>query len=248
MRDVLLILVHVAVLVAKLCRPGGVRAVMSENLLLKHQLIVVGRSRQRAPNLGVSDRLLFGFLSLFLTPGRIRKVAVCVRPSTLLAFHQALVRRKYRRLFSSAGPSKKPGPTGPSEALIRAIVELKTRNPRFGCPRIARIISRTFEVEIDKNVVHRVLAKYYRPPPGGDGPSWLSFIGHSIDSLWSVDLFRCESVVLKSYWLLVVMDQFTRRLIGFGVHRGGGRWAWSVTDVQRRGACSWRTAAAQYRP
>jgi transposase InsO family protein len=35
-----------------------------------------------------------------------------------------------------------------------------------------------------------------------------------------VDLFRCESIVLRSYWLLVVMDQFTRRLVGFGVHRG----------------------------
>ena len=57
---------------------------------------------------------------------------------------------------------KKPGPKGPNEALIRAIVELKSRNPRFGCPRMARIISRTFEVDIDKNVVYRVLSKHYR--------------------------------------------------------------------------------------
>jgi transposase InsO family protein len=48
----------------------------------------------------------------------------------------------------------------------------------------------------------------------------LSFIGHTADSLWSVDLFRCESIVLHSYWVLVVMDQFTRRLVGFGVHGG----------------------------
>ena len=31
---------------------------------------------------------------------------------------------------------------------------------------------------------------------------------------------RCESIVLQSDWVLVVMDQFTRRLVGFGVHRG----------------------------
>ena len=104
--------------------------------------------------------------------------------------------------------------------LIRAIVELKSRNPRFGCPRIARIISQTFGVDIDKNVVHRVLAKRSRPAPGGTGPSWLSFVGHTTDSLWSVDLLRCASIVLQSYWVLVVMDQFTRRLVGFGVHRG----------------------------
>jgi transposase InsO family protein len=33
-----------------------------------------------------------------------------------------------------------------------------------------------------------------------------------------VDLFRCESILLKSHWVLVVMDQYTRRIIGFAVH------------------------------
>src|SRR5712692_1508545 len=220
MKDVLLTLLHLAVMTAKLCGPGGVRAVIAENLLLKQQLIVLRRARHRAPNLTLSDRLICGFGSLFLSPGRITRVAIGVRPSTLLALHQALVRRKYRRLFSSSPCPKKPGPKGPSEALIQAIVGLKSRNPRFGCPRIARIISHTFGVDIDKNVVHRVLSKHYRHAPGGTGPSWLSFIGHTTNSLWSVDLFRCESIVLRSYWVLVVMDQFTRRLVGVGVHRG----------------------------
>ena len=85
---------------------------------------------------------------------------------------------------------------------------------------MARIISQTFGVDIDKNVVHRVLSTHYRPPPGGSGPSWLSFIGHTTDSLWSVDLCRCESIVLQSYWVLVVMDPFTRRIVGLGVHCG----------------------------
>src|SRR5262249_53038103 len=220
MRNVLLTLLHLAVVAARLCGPGGVRAVIAENLLLKQQLIVLRRARRRAPNLTWSVRLLCGFESLFLNPARIRKLAIALRPSTLLAFHQALVRRKYRLLFSSRPCPRKPGPKGPNEALIRAIVELKSRNPRFGCPRIANIISQTFGIDIDKNVVHRVLAKHYRPAPDGTGPSWLSFIGHSTDSLWSVDLFRCESVVLRSYWVLVVMDQFTRRLVGFSVRCG----------------------------
>jgi putative transposase len=220
MTNLLLTLLHLAVMTAKLCGPGGVRAVIAENLLLKQQLIVLRRARQRAPNLTLSDRLFCGFGALFLSQGRIRKVAIAVRPSTLLGFHQALVRRKYQRLFSSSPGPRKPGPKGPDQALIQAIVELKARNPRFGCPRIARIISQTFGVDLDKNVVHRVLAKHYHPAPGGKGPSWLSFIGHTTDSLWSVDLFRCESIVLRSYWVLVVMDQFTRTLVGVGVHRG----------------------------
>ena len=144
MKDLLLTLLHWPVMTATLCGPGGVRAVIAENLLLKQQLVVLRRPRRWAPRLTASDRLLFGFGSLFLSRGRIRKVAIGVHPSTLMAFHQALVRRKYRRLFSSSECQKKPGPKGPSEALIQAIVELKSRNPQFGCPRIARIISRTW--------------------------------------------------------------------------------------------------------
>ena len=170
MKDLLLPLLHLAVTAAKLCRPGGVRAVIAENLLLKQQLIVLRRSRQRAPNLRVGDRLLCGFGALFLSPGRIRKVAIGLRPSTLLTFHQALVRGKYRRLFSSSARPKKPGPKGPSESLIRAIVELKSRNPRFGCPRIARIISQTFGVDIDKNVVHACWRNAIVPPRAEPGP------------------------------------------------------------------------------
>jgi hypothetical protein len=33
---------------------------------------------------------------------------------------------------------------------------------------------------------------------------------HVKDSLWSVDLFRCESMLLRSLWVMVVMDVFTR--------------------------------------
>lgn len=69
-------------------------------------------------------------------------------------------------------------------------------------------------------MVRRILAIHYRPIPGSGGPSWLTFLGHTKDSLWSIDLFRCESILLKSHWVLVVMDQFTRRIIGFGVHAG----------------------------
>ena len=35
-----------------------------------------------------------------------------------------------------------------------------------------------------------------------------------------MDLFQCESATLRTHWVLVVMDQYTRRIIGFGVHAG----------------------------
>ena len=107
----------------------------------------------------------------------------------------------------------------PSQELVDAIVAFKRRNPRIGCPRIAYQIAHAFGIAIDKDIVRRVLAKHYRPEAGTNGPSWLSFIGHMKDSLWSVDLFRCESILLRSHWIMVVMDVFTRRIIGFAVER-----------------------------
>ena len=126
----------------------------------------------------------------------------------------------YRIVRYRSGPARKHGPKGPSARLVAAIVEVKQRNPRFGYVRIAQQISHAFGLDIDKDVVRRVLAKHFRPDSSGSsGPSWLTFVAQSKDSLWSVDLFRCESILLRSYWVMLVMDVFTRRIIGFGVER-----------------------------
>jgi hypothetical protein len=219
MKVILILIVHFVVTSAKLMRPGGTKAVMAETLLMKHQLIVSSRARKRLPNLTAMDRLLMGIYALFIHPKRISKVAKIIKPSTLLKFHKALVKRKYQLLFSPKRHGK-PGPKGPSKELIQAIIDMKTRNPGYGYPRIAQQINFVFGTDIDKNIVRRVLAKYYRPTLGGNGPSWLIFLGSMKDSLWSVDLFRCESILLRSHWVLVVMDQCTRRIIDFGVHAG----------------------------
>jgi len=137
----------------------------------------------------------------------------------LLHLHNLLRKRKYRLLFSSKC-GRRPGPKGPNKELIDAVVARKRRNPSWGCPRIAQQIALAFGVEIDKDVVRRILSAHYRPESDSAGPSWLTFLGHMKDSLWSCDLFRCESATLRTHWVLVVMDQFTRRIIGFGVHCG----------------------------
>jgi putative transposase len=68
MRDLLLLAIHLFVTIVKLLRPGGVRAVAAESLLLKQQLIVSNRSRQRAPNLTTVDRYALGLIALFVSP------------------------------------------------------------------------------------------------------------------------------------------------------------------------------------
>ena len=121
MRDLLMLFVHLIVTLARLMGPGGAKAIVAENLLMKQQLLVACRARQRAPRLSTLDRFLFGFWSLFLSTRRRVRAAILLTPSTLLRFHAALVERQYHRLFTPRTRTK-PGPKGPSQELIHTIV------------------------------------------------------------------------------------------------------------------------------
>jgi hypothetical protein len=80
--------------------PGGARSIVAESLLIKHQPLIVSRSRQRVPNLRTAEQILMSVFALLMRPVRLAKSAVIIKPSTILEFHQALKDRKNRLLFS----------------------------------------------------------------------------------------------------------------------------------------------------
>ena len=96
MRDWLILIAHLMVTTVRIVIPGGARAVIAESLLLKQQLLILNRPRSKAPRLRPFDRILLGLGAMLVAPQRLLKVAVAVRPATLLRFHRALVRRKYQ--------------------------------------------------------------------------------------------------------------------------------------------------------
>ena len=114
MRELFILIAHLAVTLAKLGRPGGLGAVAAESLAVKHQLLIMKRAQRRAPNLTSWDRLVLGVCALLVSPKRLSKMAVILKPSTLLCFHHALVKRKYRLLYSPR-KRRRPGPKGPSK-------------------------------------------------------------------------------------------------------------------------------------
>src|SRR6516162_6190232 len=163
MKDLLLTLLHLAVVTAKLCGRGGARAVIAENLVLKQQLIVLRRARKRPPNLALSDWLLCGFGSLFLSPGHPKG-------------------RHRRTPFDAAGVSSGLGAVQVPPAVLIDTVPQEARpegagrgpHPGHRRPEVAQSPVRlspdcadhlqTFGIDVDKNVVYRVLSKHYRPP------------------------------------------------------------------------------------
>ena len=140
MREVVILFLHLIVTVVRLARPGGLRSVVAESILAKNQLLILSRGRKRAPNLRASDRIIAGLCTLFIRRVRVFRSAIVLKPSTLLRLHDLLRKRKYRMLFTPKD-RRMPGPKGPSQDLINAIVAMKQRNPTWGCPHLAQQIA-----------------------------------------------------------------------------------------------------------
>jgi len=109
MRDWFVLMVHLIVTTIRIVTPGGARAVIAESLLLKHQLLILSRSRRKAPKLRTLDRILLGLGAMLVSPQRMLKVAVAVRPATLLRFHRALSDESINGCFLRA-PGVAPAP------------------------------------------------------------------------------------------------------------------------------------------
>ena len=172
MRDMFPLVLHAIVTIIRLGKPGGLRPVVAESVLMRHQLLILNRGRKRASNLQSSDRIIAGLCTLLMRPIRVARSAVVLKPATLLNFHKMLVNQKYRLLFSPKRLGR-PGPKGPTKELIDAVVEMKRRNRTWGYKRIAQQIALAFSVDIDKDVVRRILTIYFHPDAGSVGRSLL---------------------------------------------------------------------------
>jgi hypothetical protein len=62
MRDLVVLFIHFIATLARLLGPGGARSIVAESLLLKHQLLILNRSRHRSPNLWPHRLLSFAGL------------------------------------------------------------------------------------------------------------------------------------------------------------------------------------------
>ena len=184
MLEVIELLTHYFVTLIKLLKPGGVKRVMADSIAMKQQLIVMNRARKRSPALVTRDRFLFALLAILIGERRLQKVAVILKPATILTFHKALVKRKYSKLYSNQA-KKIPGGQARDQILIDLVVEMKRRNPSFGYGRISMQIFEAFGIAISRFAVARILRKNKHNLPSGDGPSWLTIIGYMTDSLWS---------------------------------------------------------------
>ena len=170
MRDPIILLVHLIATLARLMGPGGLRSVVAESVLVKQQLLMLNRSRHRAPNLCASDRILAGVCALFMRPARVIRSAIVLRPSTILEFHRALRTRKYRWRFSPTrrrtGPPRTVQSTGRCHRRHEAAqppVGLSADRPTESRSPLRSTSTRTWCAECSLRTLDRPPTRVVRP-------------------------------------------------------------------------------------
>src|SRR4051812_34246000 len=78
MSDLAVLFLHLVAILIRLVGPGGAPAVVAESVLIKHQLLILNRSRRRSPNLRLADRVVAGVCTLLMRPSRL--VRACGSP------------------------------------------------------------------------------------------------------------------------------------------------------------------------
>ena len=107
MRELIILIAHLMVTLAKLGSRGGLGAVVAESLAVKHQLLIMKRAQRRAPNLTSWDPLVLGVRALLGSPKRLSKMAVIQE-----AFHPSVPspRAGEAQVSPALLPEKAPAP------------------------------------------------------------------------------------------------------------------------------------------
>jgi putative transposase len=181
------------------------RALVLENLALRHQLTVLQRTAPR-PRLRTSDRLLWVLLSR-LWAGWRDAISV-VQPATVIRWQ----RTGFQLLW--AWKSRRTGPGRPAVAPeIRALIRQMSRaNPLWGAPRIHGELQK-LGLEISQAAVSKYLGRRSKPP----SQTWRTFLDNHLQALVSVDFFVVPTVMFKVLFVFVVLAHERRCVVHVNV-------------------------------
>jgi putative transposase len=174
-----------------------------ELLVLRHELEVLRRQVAR-PRLRAVDRALLAAAACQLP--RSSRAARLVSPRTLLRWHRALARRKWRQPF---GPRGRPSTASEVRALV---LRLARENPRWGHRRIGGELAK-LGFGVSPSTVRRLLARAgLGPAPRRSGPGWREFLRAQATSIVACDFFTVENVFLRRYYVFFFIAHASRRV------------------------------------
>jgi transposase InsO family protein len=204
-------------LVALLSAPLRSQAdLVAENLLLRHQLLVLTRRTRRRPRLGTRDKL-FWVLARFARRDW-RHHLVLVRPETVVRWHRCGWRLFWR--WRSRGPIGRPRVS----AEVRELIATMARdNPSWGAERIRGELLK-LGVAVSKATVQRYRRRGPARPPS---QTWATFLRNHRPAIWAADLLTVQTLAFKTLYVMVFVSHARRELVHLNVTTSPtAAWIW----------------------
>lgn len=173
---------------------------MTENAILRQQLIVLKRQMKR-PKLTDGDRFRLVFLSR-LTPFWDKALHL-VQPQTVLRWHRALFRQYWKRI--SKPQHRKP--RMPQET-INLIKEMAQNNRLWGAEKIQGELLK-LGIPVSKRTIQQQMKKTRKR----SSQTWATFLKHHTQDIWACDFTVVHTLLFKPLYVLVFMQHQTREIV-----------------------------------
>lgn len=186
-----------------------------ELLLLRDELEVLRRQVTR-PRFDRADRALIAAAASHLP--RSSRLTLLVTPRTLLRWHQALVRWKWRRY------AKRPGRPKLDAETRELVLRFARENPGWGYQRIRGELAKV-GVTVSTTSIRRLLrGARLDPAPRREGPKWREFLHAQAAGIVACDFFTVETLFLRRIYVFFFIEHGSRRvhLAGCTANPDGG--------------------------
>jgi transposase InsO family protein len=177
----------------------------AENVVLRHQLIVLRRRLRGRVRLTNHDRWFF--IQLYRWFPSILQAFTIIRPETLLRWHRAGFRFYWR------WRSRPWGGRPPIDMELRVLIRrMSLQNPLWGAPRIhGELLKLGFEVA--QSSVAKYLVKRRGPPSQG----WRTFLCNHAPDIAAMDLFVVPTIGFDLLYAFVIVRLDRRDLVWINI-------------------------------
>jgi transposase InsO family protein len=151
---------------------------------------------------------------------RLKSLATLATPDTLMRWYNQLVAQK----FDGSQKRNKSGRPRVSDEIEALVLAMANDNPTWGYRRIQGSLANLGH-HVDKITVRNILRRHHFDPAPNrcqGGMSWSQFLKMHWELLAATDFFTVEVATwhgLVTYYVLVVMEQSTRRVDIAGITR-----------------------------
>ena len=181
----------------------------AENIVLRQQLNVLGRSVNRA-RIEDSDRIFWILVRKLFKDWA--EHLVIVKPETVIRWHRMGFAYYWRRKSRARRGGRPPI----TESVIELIRQMSAENVTWGSPRIRKELAKLGH-EVAKSTVERYMVK--REPDGGARHRWRTFLANHMDVAAACDFFTVPTITFKVLYVFVVLSHDRRRIVHVNVTR-----------------------------